>query len=369
MQLRENRSRAGDVLLFNRVDNTVDANQQKEAPMRSIRSLGAGPLGLAAAAALALGLTSAGPALIAPAAAAENTGSAFIADNTLTITGTNRADIVTLNADATQARVTFAGDPSVHQFNLGDFTAISVSLGNGDDQFTEQAAVLANKTLTVNGDNGNDTITTGDGNDTVNGGNGDDTVDAGRGNDSVFLGNGKDFFVWNPGEGSDAVDGGNGNEDVMQFNGANAAEIMSLSANGSQAVFLRDVAGIRMDLNDIEIFNLKALGAADNITVNDLEGTSIRQANLDLSGAASGGDQAADVVTVKGTNQADRVNVTAQGGVVDVSGLQADTQITGGEPTLDHLQVDTLDGNDRVNVDPDVSTVIGVAVDLGLGQL
>ena len=183
----------------------------------------------------------------------------------------------------------------------------------------------------------------------------------------MFLGNGKDFFVWNPGQGSDAVDGGNGNEDVMQFNGANVNETMSLSANGSRAVFLRDLGAIRMDMNDIEIFNLKALGGVDNVTVNDLNGTSIRHANIDLSGGGGGGDQAADVVTVNGTDQADRVDVTAQGGQIDVAGLQADTQITGSE-TLDHLQVNTLDGNDTVNVDPNVATLIGVAVDLGLGQ-
>ena len=63
----------------------------------------------------------------------------------------------------------------------------------------------------------------------------------------------------------------------------------------------------------------------------------------------------------------DRANVTAQDGQIDISGLPADTQITGSE-TLDQLQVDTLDGNDTVNVAPDVSTLIGVAVDLGLGR-
>jgi hypothetical protein len=184
----------------------------------------------------------------------------------------------------------------------------------------------------------------------------------------VFLGNGKDFFVWNPGQGSDAVDGGNGNEDVMQFNGADVNETMSLSANGSQAVFLRDPATIRMDMNNIEIFNVTTLGGVDNVTVNDLEGTSIRHTNIDLSATGGGADKAADVVTVNGTNAADQVDVTAQGGQVGVAGLQADTQITGSE-TLDHLQVNTLGGNDRVHVDPSVSAFIGVAVDLGLGQV
>ena len=116
----------------------------------------------------------------------------------------------------------------------------------------------------------------------ITGGNGNDSVDAGRANDRVVLGNGDDFFVWIPGQGSDAADGGNGN-DVMQFDGSDQPEIMSLSANGSQAVFLRNLGTIRMDLNDIELFNLRALGGVDDVTVNDLTGTSIRLANIDLS--------------------------------------------------------------------------------------
>ena len=185
----------------------------------------------------------------------------------------------------------------------------------------------------------------------------------------MSLGNGNDFFVWTPGEGSDTVDGGNANRDVMRFVGANASETMSLSPNGSAAVFLRSTSGtIRMDLSNIEVFDLQALGGVDTVTVNDLSGTSIREANIDLSATNGAPDLAADVVTVNGTDQADRVNVGAAGGQVDVAGLAAETHITGSE-TLDHLQVNTLDGNDRVTVDPNVVTLVDVAVDLGPGQL
>jgi hypothetical protein len=327
------------------------------------------PVGLVAAAALAVGFMSTAPALVAPAGAAPHVGSATIADNTLVITGSNGPDAVTLSADATQAEVAFGTDPAnTFRFNLTDFNAISVSLGNGDDQFTEAPTVLANKALTVDAGNGNDIINTGDGNDAVFGGNGDDSVDAGRGNDTVSLGNGNDSFVWTPGEGSDTVDGGNGNSDVMNFVGADGNEKMSLSANGSAAVFLRDAGNIRMDLSNIELFDLKTLGGVDNVTVNDLSGTSIRQTNIDLSAANGAPDQAADVVTVNGTNQADRVNVHAVGGGIDVAGVAAETHITGSE-TLDHLQVNTLDGNDRVNVDPNVGSLVGVVVDLGPGQV
>ena len=100
----------------------------------------------------------------------------------------------------------------------------------------------------------------------------------------------------------------------MVFNGANVAETMSLSASENHAVFLRSVASIRMDMDGIETFDLHALGAADTITVNDLRGTDVKVANIDLSATGGAGDGAADSVVVNGTNQTDHVNVTAARG-------------------------------------------------------
>ena len=83
-----------------------------------------------------------------------------------------------------------------------------------------------------------------------------------------------------------------------------------------------------------------------------MTGTDFRRANIDLS-VAGAGDGAADSVTVNGTDNADRVNVEADSGRVDVEGLQTETRITGSEPA-DHLQVNTLGGRDKVNVDAGV---------------
>ena len=87
-----------------------------------------------------------------------------------------------------------------------------------------------------------------------------------------MLGAGDDTFVWNPGDGSDIVEGQAG-ADTMQFNGANVAEKIDVSANGTRVRFTRDVGNIVMDLNEVETVNFAALGGADNITVNDLTGT------------------------------------------------------------------------------------------------
>ena len=76
----------------------------------------------------------------------------------------------------------------------------------------------------------------------------------------------------------------------------------------------------------------------------------------------------ADTVVVNGTNQRDVVQVTRSGAQVSVTGLAAQTRITGSEPALDTLLVQTLDGNDDVTVAADVSGLIIPVVDLGAGD-
>lgn len=348
--------------------------------------LGARQFGVAAAAALAIG----GVAAAMPAGAAQAAvPSASVANDTLTIRGTAGDDAIQLavaTGDPTAVQIDFGNGTLPQKFDRSTFTNISASLGRGDDSFTVNAGSgsLADKALTVDGGSGNDMIVGGDGNDTLSGGSGNDNIQGGDGNDLIFgnggkdvvdgnrgndteiLGSGQDSAVWNPGEGSDVINGGP-DADTLVFNGSNAAETMSLSANGNRAVFLRDVAAIRMDMDNVEQLDLATLGGADSVTVNDMTGTDIRGTNIDLSSQGAG-DAAADVVTVNGTNKADRVSVSADGSTVDAHGLRADTRITGSEPALDRLQVNSLGGNDSVDVSDAARALIGVAVDLGTGQ-
>jgi hypothetical protein len=180
--------------------------------------------------------------------------------------------------------------------------------------------------------------------------------------DTAQLDEGNDTFRWDPGDGSDIVDGGP-NFDTLDFRGNNTPEVMSLTADGDHVVFLRDQANIRMDLDRVERLGLTTLGAADTVTIGDLSGTDFRQADIDLSAA----DTAADVVSVIGTDKADRIDVTRDGAQVSVSGLQVTTHITGGAPN-DQLQVHSGNGDDDVVVDPAALGLITVAVDLGLGE-
>ena len=77
----------------------------------------------------------------------------------------------------------------------------------------------------------------------------------------------------------------------MLFNGANVAENIDISANGSRVRLFRDVGNVTMDLNGVEHIELTALGGADTITVNDLTGTDVTQVAIDLGG--HGGQPAA----------------------------------------------------------------------------
>ncbi|HEU4840653.1 MAG TPA: hypothetical protein VFT09_04395 [Ilumatobacteraceae bacterium] len=300
-------------------------------------------------------------------AAAADTAS--VANDTLTVSAGSGADRVALRLQAAtpgQLQVDFGDDGTAeHTFDRSTFSRIAVALGSGNDTFRvdQVNGAFADEALTVDGGSGNDVMDGGDGSERFVGASGNDAVDGNRGDDRGELGSGNDSFRWDPGDGSDVVEGASGT-DTLDFNGAGAAENMSLSANGARTLFLRDVANIRMDMDDVERLDLTALGGADTMVVRDMSGTDFRLAAIDLSGPAGGGDLAVDVVTVEGTGRADRIDVTTDASAVTVDGLPTTTRITGSEAT-DRLQVNGLAGDDTIDVAPDVATRIQTVVDLG----
>jgi hypothetical protein len=118
-----------------------------------------------------------------------------------------------------------------------------------------------------------------------------------------------------------------------------------------------------MDMDRVEVVDVVALGGADSITVDDLSGTQLRRANIDLS-VQGVGDGQPDVVTVEGTTAADRVRVDEKGGRVDVSGPTIETRLVAPE-LIDRLQVNTRDGRDRVYVEAAARALIDVLVAIG----
>ncbi|TPQ32104.1 calcium-binding protein [Bradyrhizobium guangdongense] len=254
------------------------------------------------------------------------------------------ADSVTVNGTA--------GDDHINLVSSGSSVLVK--------GLTEQVTVTnvgAEDSMTVNGLGGNDvidasmikagqlanlTINGGDGDDSITGSAGNDTVFGGRGNDVARLGAGDDTFVWNPGDGSDIVEG-QGGTDTLRFNGANIAENINISANGSRALFTRDVANIAMDLNGVERIQFNALGGADTINVNDLTGTNVNEVDLDLGA----GDGAADTVVLNATAGDDVITVTNNNGVVTVTGLKEEVKISN-FGVGDRLVINGLGGDDVI---------------------
>lgn len=258
--------------------------------------------------------------------------------------------------------VTVTGDSADHVLTVSRNAAGTLQVNGGTVSIVGGTPTVANTTLIrilgLGGadrmviDSANGTMPSGDlqggqGDDLMVGGPGDDLLVGGDGNDVALAGGGDDAMVWNPGDDNDVLEGQSGS-DRMLFNGANISENIDISANGGRVIFLRNIANVVMDLNDVEAIEYHALGGADNVSVNDLSGTDVTDVQVDLaSPAGSGtGDGQADNITVRATNGNDVTQVVGTAGEASVFGLSAQVDIVGSEAANDRLTVILLDGDD-----------------------
>jgi len=244
----------------------------------------------------------------------------------------------------------------------GPMPPAMLSGGDGDDTLTGSAS-----DDTLDGGAGNDTLNGRGGNDTLAGGPGNDILIGGQGTDTMSGGDGDDQFVWNPGDGSDVIEGDAGN-DTMVFNGANVAEIVDLSANGQRLRFFRNIANITMDCNNVEQVVFRALGGADQVTVNDLTGTTVSNVLVDLTSSTGSGDGAADNVIVTGTQTNDVISVTGSTNGVTVTGLATAVTVVGAESNLDGLTIAALGGDDTVDASALPAGLIQLTLNGGAGN-
>ena len=227
--------------------------------------------------------------------------------------------------------------------------ALVINALGGDDQITATTLPAGVTRLTIDGGAGDDTILGSQGADVFLGGEGDDFIFGDNGNDLALMGAGDDVFQWDPGDGNDTLEGQDG-FDAMLFNGSGASENIDIVANGGRALFLRNVANVVMDLDDVERIDFRALGGADNIVVGDLSGTDVTQIDIDLRGPNGDGDGATDTVTPNGTNGDDAIEIATAAGTTVVSGLQAQVRISGADANgSDRLTVNALGGDDVIN--------------------
>jgi Ca2+-binding RTX toxin-like protein len=290
--------------------------------------------------------------------------------DTTTINGTGGDDSIAITPNAGAVDVTgLAAAVKIERSEAAN-DVLNVNGLGGNDAISGAVGLAALIKVGIDGGAGDDTLNGGDGAETLIGGAGNDAVDGNRGNDTGLLGAGNDSFRWDPGDGSDVVEGQDGADDgadTLLFIGAGVAESFDVSANGERVRFLRDVGNITMDVNDIELIDVQALGGTDNAVLNDTTGTDLKSVALDLGAAIGGraGDGAADSVTFNGTNESDDIQVTADGSGVLVTGTPPTVQIDRSEAANDKLTVNGLGGADTITGGPGLAALIQLVINGG----
>jgi Ca2+-binding RTX toxin-like protein len=288
------------------------------------------------------------------------------AADVVTGTGTNGNDVIDVFGAGTSVAVLGLSARIDITNSEGANDSLVINGLGGDDGITATTLPVGVIRLTLDGGAGNDTILGSQGADVILGGDGDDFAFGDNGNDVAFLGAGNDVFQWDPGDGNDTIEG-QGGTDTMLFFGSNASENIDIVANGGRVLFLRNVANVTMDLDDVERIEFRALGGADNIVVGDLSGTDITRVDLDLRGSVGGGDGSADTVTVNATNGADVIEVASSGDVVTVSGPTANVTLFSAEGANDRLTLNGLGGDDVINASGLAAGIVQLTMNGGLG--
>jgi Ca2+-binding RTX toxin-like protein len=290
--------------------------------------------------------------------------------DTTTVNGTAGNDTVNIAPNAGAVDVTGLAAALKLKGSESANDVLNVNGLDGNDTISGAVGLAALIKLGIDGGAGDDTINGGDGAETLLGGDGDDAIDGNRGDDTGLLGADNDTFRWDPGDGSDVVEGQDGADDgadTLLFIGAGVAENFDVSANGERVRFFRDAANITMDLNDIEVIDVQALGGADSAVLNDTSGTDLKTVTLDLAAAIGGGagDGAADSVTVNGTNDPDDIQISADGSAVEVIGAPVALRIDHSEAANDKLTVNGLGGADTITAGDGLAALIQLVINGG----
>jgi hypothetical protein len=294
-------------------------------------------------------------------------GAGDAAGDTIIVNGTNDDDIIDVfGAGSSVSVLGLATRVNVTGSEGANDSLVINALGD-DDGVTATTVPAGVIKLTIDGGADDDTLLGSQGADTFLGGDGDDFIFGDNGNDLALMGAGDDVFQWDPGDGNDTVEGQDGVNSMLFF-GSNASENINILANGGRVLFLRDVASVTMDLNDVQEIDFRALGGADNIVVGDLSGTDVTRIDLDLRGPNGGGDSAADTITVNGTNGDDVFGAAGDAGGINVFGLQAAVNIFHQEQANDRLTLNALGGDDVINATSLEADGIQLTENGGLGD-
>lgn len=230
----------------------------------------------------------------------------------------------------------------------------------------------------IRGGAGNDILTAGPMTDDLDGGMGDDHLSAGPGSAKLFGSRGNDYITWEVGDGIPLLVDGGGSElesNTLGLVGTDEVETLALSKDpASTQLRISGLTSPWYFASNIQNVVFEGQGAADQILVSPLTGTSVRSVGLNLGDVLKDkyhlGDGAIDEITVLGNQTADSLVVEKELAVIKPvdpfsgSGLGIKDPLYGGitkitgMPTYtvrlanvkDDLLVTTRDGADTVTV-------------------
>ena len=174
---------------------------------------------------------------------------ASVSDGTLTVTGSNAANTITI-AQLANGNVRVTENATVNTFASASVQRIRVNANGGNDRVTIETSVTRRATIrggagndTITGSNQNDRILGDSGNDTINGRGGHDFVHGGSGTDNVRGGSGNDSVYAGTGSGRDVLRGEAGNDTLVSLGGGQDSV---LGGSGTDSFWTDKAIGIEI---------------------------------------------------------------------------------------------------------------------------
>lgn len=158
-----------------------------------------------------------------------------------------------------------------------------------------------------------------------------------------------------------------GNDSLFAF-GTDASENFAVGANVSRVRLVHDGGMMPLEMSGTERLELRTMGGADSVVVNDLAGTGLAHLELALRADVGGGDGEADTITVNGTQSADSFGVVGDSGGLQVFGLAAAITAFDMDPTLDRLTLNGLGGDDLITAQSLREGAVQLAINGGVGR-
>lgn len=196
-------------------------------------------------------------------------------DNSITVSR-DAAGKILVNGGAVAivgGTATVANTAKIQVFGQGGNDTVTLSEVNGALPAANLFGGTGNDVLTAGsggdmlfGQAGNDTLLGKGGNDFLFGGTDNDTLTGGDADDQVFGESGNDRSIWNPGDDTDLNEGGAGT-DTTEVNGGNGTEQFTATANGTRVRFDRlNPAPFAIDMGTSENLVLNANGGDDTFS-------------------------------------------------------------------------------------------------------